>query len=403
MKTYAYKGYGRDGRTQRGLVTANNPKDARERLARGGTLSESITPASESDQRWCARRTRTFGVDIRAMVYHELAALLSAGLSVDQSLDILIDSPELAEHRNILAVVRDDIREGQPLADALSSRSSGVSPFEKAVIEVGERAATLDTIFEELAAFLEEQRHLRDKVRNAMIYPAFVVGIGLIIAAFMLVTVIPWASSLLEEAGRDVPALTRVMVSTGKVVRFAGPFVAFALIAGGYWFKHRAGRDRALRCRADQRVFGLPVVGRGYTILSNLRFARTMAMLLRAGVPLLEGMTLAGRATGSPWIESLVDAESETVRHGSTLEDSLRRVPPLAGSLPGWVRAGEASGNLPRLLTNAAERFQRQWESMIARALGLFEPILILVIGGFVLVVTLSILLPILSLSHTLE
>ncbi|MDA0322319.1 MAG: type II secretion system F family protein [Verrucomicrobia bacterium] len=403
MKTYAYKGYGQDGRTQRGLVSANNPKDARERLARGGTLSESITPASESDHRWYARRTRNFGVDVRAMVYHELGALFSAGLSVDQSLDILIDSPELAEHRNILAVVRDEIREGQSLADALSSQSSRVSPFEKAIIEVGERAATLDTIFEELAAFLEEQRYLRDKVRNAMIYPAFVVGIGLIIAVFMLVTVIPWASSLLEEAGRDVPALTRAMVSTGNLVRSAGPFVALALLAGGFWFKHRARTDRALRCRADQRVFGLPVAGRGYTILSNLRFARTMAMLLRAGVPLLEGMALAGRATGSPWIESLVDAESETVRHGSTLEDALRRVPPLAGSLPGWVRAGEASGDLPRLLTNAAERYQRQWESMITRALGLFEPILILVIGGFVLVVTLSILLPILSLSHTLE
>lgn len=388
---------------QRGLVVANNPKDARERLARSGTLSETITPASESDQRWYARRTRSFGLEVRAMVYHELGALFAAGLSVDQALEILIDSPELAEHRNILAVVRDQIREGQSLADALSSQSSRISPFEKAIIDVGERAATLDTVFEELAAFLEEQRYLRDKVRNAMIYPAFVVGIGLVIAVFMLVTVIPWASNLLEEAGRDVPALTRFMVTTGAAVKSFGLPVLLALFAVSLWFRYQVRSDRALRARADQWVFGAPVFGRGYAILSNLRFARTMAMLLRAGVPLLEGMALAGRATGSSWIESLVDSESESVRHGSTLEDAVRRVPPLSGSLPGWVRAGEASGDLPRLLTNAAERYQRQWESMITRSLGLFEPLLILVIGGFVLVVTLSILLPILSLSHTLE
>jgi len=133
-----------------------------------------------------------------------------------------------------------------------------------------------------------------------------------------------------------------------------------------------------------------------------LRFSRTLSMLLTGGIPLIDGLILAGRATGSPWLSRIVEREAETVRHGSSLSDAVRRIPRLSQSLPGWISVGEAGGGLERLLANAGERYENNWNRYVSRWLSLLEPVLILVIGGFVLLVTLSVLLPVLSLSRSL-
>ena len=146
----------------------------------------------------------------------------------------------------------------------------------------------------------------------------------------------------------------------------------------------------------------MPLWGRGYRILVNLRFARTLAMVLRGGVSVIDGLVLAGRATGSPWVEELAEAEARAVRHGGRRSDSVGRIPPLAGSLPGWIRAGEASGGLPRLMESAGDRCQAHWQRFAGRCLGILEPALILVIGAFVLLIASAILLPIVTLSRAL-
>ena len=133
--------------------------------------------------------------------------------------------------------------------------------------------------------------------------------------------------------------------------------------------------------------------------MCGVRFARTMSLLLRGGVPLVDGMEIAGRATGSNWIARLIKDESDQVRHGRSFSQSLRHIPPLGGLLSSWIQAGEASGSLDTLLHTAAERMQQQWTKFLNNALNLIGPILILLVGAFVLIIALAILLPILSLS----
>jgi type II secretory pathway component PulF len=165
------------------------------------------------------------------------------------------------------------------------------------------------------------------------------------------------------------------------------------------------GRRRRLdvdfRRRVDRWLFRLPLVGRGYRILVNMRFARTLSILLDGGVPLIDGMVLAGRATGSCWIGHLVELEAESVRHGGRLSDAVRRIPPLSEWLPGWILIGEASGGMSRLVESAGQRYQQWWERFTSRCLSVVEPALILLIGGFVLLVTVSVLLPVISLSQS--
>jgi general secretion pathway protein F len=394
LKTFEYRGLDRAGRLCKGLVEALTAKDARERLAATGVLAESIAPTG---------RRLAFPVSLRTMVYRELSALLGAGVPMVRAFDHLIQSPELQACRSLLAGVKDRLREGLPLATALSEASSSFTPFEKAIVEAAERSAAVDQMLERLASFLEDQERTRERVQSAMVYPLIVLAVGICVAVLMLGLLVPRARDLLSAGNLELPWLTRCMTALGGAIVRWGIAVVAVLAGMLLLLRNRWRSDAELRLRWDRLRFRLPLWGRGYVLLANLRFARTLVILLRAGVPLIEGVILAGRATGSVWLAEMAAAEAETVRHGSSLNEALRRIPPLAGTLPGWIQIGEASGGLDKLLESAGRRYQDQWERFVGRCLAVLEPVLILLIGGFVLLVTLSVLLPVMSLTRVVR
>jgi general secretion pathway protein F len=373
MKTFAYRGLDRQGRARRGLVEALTVKEARERLAAAGVLAERVEAAG---------RTVRLRVGDRSTLYRELGALLG-------SLHL------------VLAGLKDRLREGVPLATALRQASDSVTPFETAILEAAERSASVDAVLERLADFLDEQQATTEKVQAALFYPGIVFTAGVCVAILMLGLLLPRVRTILA-GGAEVPALTLFMERLGSVLYHWGP-VLLALVALGLWrLRRRLRRDEEFRRRWDRVLFRLPLFGGGYRTLVSLRFARTLAMLLRSGVPLLDGLVLAGRATGSPWVAEMTRSEADAVRQGDTLAAALRRIPPLAAALPGWVHTGETSGGLERMLDGAARRFQGQWDRFVTRGLSALEPLLIFLIGGFVLLVALSVLLPVLTMTRTL-
>ncbi len=393
MKTFEYRGLAMDGKPCRGLVEALTLKEAREKLAAEGVLAERIAVSA---------RVLRLDVATRASMYRELAALLAAGIPLVRALDLLIQAVRGGSLGGMLAAVRDRVREGATLADALADGVPGeLGRFEYAVIRAGERAGSHAVVLERLAVFIEDQARLRERVQQALIYPALVVGVGLCVAILMLGLLVPRAAGLLADHDRALPGLTRALMAVGTVGwRIAVP-VILALVIAGVLARRRYRHEAAFRERWDRQTFRWPAWGRHYALLCRLRFARTLALLMRGGVPLVDALGLAGGATGSPWVERRVDAVAQAVRHGARLSDALREVPPLADQLPGWLRVGEESGDLGGMLEHAGRRFADQWDREMARFLALLEPILLLAIGGFVLIVTLAVLLPILSLTQT--
>ncbi len=402
MRTFEYTGYTQEGQGARGLIEALDLKEAREKLARQGVLARQVNPAGQHAFRKGFRRRAAFGTEIRATLYRELGAILRAGIPLSGALALLIESPELGENRTRLAGLRDRVRDGESFAEALAAASPQVTSFEKAAIETGERAGTLETVLESMALYLEDRHRLRERFLTALIYPAVILVLSLIIGVLMLAYMLPAFQNLLAEAQLDVPLITRITMGFGRVVMVLAVLLAFLVPVGVIGCVRRMRSDPDFRVMVDRQMFRLPVAGRAYAALSGLRFARTLAILLRSGVPLLEGLRMAGRATGSPWIDTLIKQEAERVRQGGSLPDSVARVPPLSMSLPGWIRAGEASGDLAGMLENAGIRFQRQWEHMLSRLMATMEPVLIVLVGLFVLLLAVSILLPIMSLNRML-
>lgn len=394
METFAYRGFDGNGRRSKGLVEASSAKDAREKLSVDGVLVDRLSVVSGG----CS-----FSEEERSVVYLELGSLLAAGLPLIKALEVMIASPEMKRVSGVLASARDRVTEGATLAEALRQSSSHVTLFEQAIVQTSERVGDSAGMLKRLSECMEEDIRLKDRVRSVLAYPAVVAIGGICVAALMLGLLLPKACAMLGNSDVALPLITRIMLAVGVFVRRWGVACSVILVGAVFLLVYRLRTDSKVRMGWERWLFGLPVIGRGYGMLAALRFSRTFAILIEGGVSLVDGLVLAGSSTGSKWIAFKAEAGAEAIRNGCRLSEAVREIPPLAASLPGWIEVGEAGGGLSDLLTSASERYQNQWNRFVERGLRLLEPILIVAIGGFVLLVALSVLLPVLSLSQHLN
>lgn len=397
MSTFRYRGFDSTGRTRQGFLDALDLKDAREKLAGRGVLAEAVT--SVTGEGGGPRGRVVFGVAQRASFYRELGALLKAGIPLASALDLLLETPEQEKQASRMAWLRDRIREGQTLAAGLTESSPQVSVFERAAIEAGERSGHLDTVLDQLADYLEGQARLRESLHSALLYPALVVVLAFLVAVGLLGFVLPMLSNLFADSGATLPWLTRALLAVSRTL----PLWLPALVAGSaimvFLLRRRWRADVGVQVRCLRAMDRWPLYRTGSRTLVSLRFARTLVVLLRGGVSAVEALALAGQATGNAWVSEVIREQADAVRHGASLSNAIRAVPPLE-SLTGWIKAGEASGDLTALLDKAADRLQQRWQTYLTRTTSLLEPVLILMVGAFVLLIALAILLPVLSLNQ---
>jgi general secretion pathway protein F len=394
MRTFHYRGYSADGSVRQGYVEAEGAKPALRSLAAEGVFVERLGPVQVRAGLTAARRS---------MLYRELAALLTAGLPLERALSLLIGAGGSGhDAAAALAPVRDAVREGQPLAAALAASDPRMASFERAAVTAAERTATLPTMLLRVAEFIESRSAVIERLRSAAIYPSFVLALGLGVAILMLGVLVPKAQAALAAGGVVLPAASLAVVSVARGVAWtAGALVALTLVAV-VAVSALCRRDEAWRVRMDRWRLRLPWAGRVAGKLAAARFASTLAVLARAGVPLVDGIALAGEATGNRWLAAWVGREAERVRHGHALSEAIASITPMAGSLAEWVRVGEAGGCLDTMLDVAAQRAQSSWERSVSRVLALFEPVVLVCVGVFVLAVALAVLLPVTALTRSI-
>ncbi|MFO7534726.1 MAG: type II secretion system F family protein [Kiritimatiellia bacterium] len=398
MKTFRYNGYDRDGRSRNGIVEAADTKEARQQLLKQGLLTERL---SEVGLKEATGGSGRLSLDGRAILYRELATLIRAGVALLTAMQSLGQIPEFDRARLRLAAARDRIREGAGLGEALQSADLGLQPFERAAIEAGLRAGRMEESLDRLASYLQEQQELRSKIGAALTYPVVVLAFSLVVAVVMLGFVLPNALAMIQRAGvkAELPLLTRIMLRVRDTAMWLAPLLLAGVMWLGVFIRRRIRTSIPVRMGLDRLAFRVPFFGSGYRLLVNLRFARTFSLVLRGGVAAEEGLVMAGRACGSAWVEQRSVEEGEAVRHGSNLADAVRRIPPLEPFLPSWIQTGETAGALSDMLDHAANRLQQQWNRYVGRLLGLLEPILILLVGGLVFLVVLSIILPLIRMN----
>jgi general secretion pathway protein F len=397
MRTFEYRAYDSKGRRVHGWIEADSPKVARERLAAQGLLAESLVTVEAR----AGRRDRWRREADRSAVYHELSALHRAGFPLLQALDLLVASPEWSALRGWLAQIRDRIREGASTADSL--RAVGVSELEAAVIHAGERSGELGEALRRAAVMLEDQDRLVDRIRSALMYPTIVVVLAMMLGAGVLGFLLPAFAKMFEESRVPLPWITRAVLGVAGFFRRYGLLLGVAVIGVGLAVRAKVRQSRSWRVRVERWVSRGPLVGELFSAMVALRWARTLAQLLRGGATLIEALPMAAAASGSAWLSSVTVEEVEAIRHGGSLRDSVRRLPLVRELLGVWIEAGEHGGDLPGMLDLGAARCEELWERRTTRALAWLEPALIIILGMLVFILALAIVLPILQLNRQLS
>jgi general secretion pathway protein F len=400
MPAYKYEALDGNGKSSTGIVEAESMKAARSHL-RGlqlvplGLTPVAVTEATGGQGRFSRKAFSSSGL---AVWTRQLAGLVAAGLPLERALTALADEAEEQRQRDLIAHLRSEVNGGATFARALGSVPREFDDVYRAVVAAGEQSGALGTVLERLADDLEERQSLKGKLIGAMLYPGIVSVIAVIIVTFLVTYVVPQVASVFVSSKHALPFLTEMMLAISAFVRQWGLLAAALLVASGFLFS-AALRQPAFRLRFDAAFLNVPLAGRLMRGYNAARFAGTLAMLAGAGVPILKALqaaaeTLSNHALRADAMEALVQ-----VREGAPLASALAAHKRFPGLLAMFARLGEQTGQLPVMLDRAARQLSNEVQRRAFALATLLEPLLIVAMGGVVLVIVLSVLLPIIQLN----
>jgi general secretion pathway protein F len=400
MTAFRYRAVDANGRELDGILEADTQRQIRSQLRERGLFPVDVAPVSERGNTRI-RRQRLSNADL-TLLTRQWATLIAAGLTIEQTLSAAIDQSESASTRQLIAGIRNEITAGHSLSEALNRYPTVFPPIYRALIRSGEKSGELEQILLRLADYLENRHALRQKILQALLYPALVTLVALGVIGGMMAFVVPQVVGVFRHSKQALPFLTQALVWISDFLRIAGPWLLLAgvlgLIGGLRLLRHEATRRRFHRS-----VLQVPILGRLLRTLDSARFAQTLSILVGGGVPLLNALE-AGRDVMLllPLRDSVGNAIGR-VREGSGLARALsqdKQLPPLLLHL---IASGEASGELGPMLERAAKQQQDEVSNRTALLVGILEPLLILAMGGIVLLIVLAVLQPIIEINQVVR
>jgi general secretion pathway protein F len=369
------------------------------RAAAGGAGAAVATGARER-RAWFVPKNVTRD-QLMAMT-RELATLLKAGLPLDRALEIMIGLAPTPAVTALLQGVRDDVRGGKALSQALDARRDVFSRFYVNIVRAGEAGGALGTVLSRLAETLERNKELRETVKSALIYPTILIGVAVVSVVVLLIFVVPQFEQTFSQAGKALPLPTEMVVVLGKLMRNWWWAIALGIAIVVWWARRRLRRPD-VRARVDARMLTVPVLGDLVTKVEVARFARTLATLLGNGVTLLSGLMIVKETMGNVVLAGALDGVTARLREGKGFGRPLADTglyPKLATQM---ILVGEESGRLEEMLSRVADIYDREVQLAVKRFLAVLEPALILglavLIGGIVF----SILLGVMGMSELVQ
>ena len=328
----------------------------------------------------------------------QLATLLGAGQPLDRSLQILLDLPESDKAKRLLERVRDQVRGGTPLSDALEAEHGSFSRLYVNMVRAGEAGGSLDDTLARLGDYLERSAQLKSSVVNAMIYPAFLIGMVLFSLMILLVYVVPQFAPMFADMGVEMPLITKIVLAVGETLQHFWWLIVAVVVLGAGWLRKQMG-DPPARLRIDARLLHTRVIGDVIRKVETARLARTLGTLLKNGVPLLSGLTVARNVMTNTVMAEAVQQASEEVKTGGGLGYALgqsKNFPKLALQM---ISVGEESGALDTMLMKVADTFDVEVKNTLERLLAALVPVTTIVMTVVVAMIMLAIVLPIMNIA----
>lgn len=400
MDAFEYVALDHAGKERRGVLEGDSPRQVRQQLRESGLTPLSINAASGKVME---RKSGLFQRRINAMelalITRQMATLLRSGLPLEHVLKTTAQQTDKRHVERTLLAVRAKVLEGRSLADGLSEFKKTFPELYIKTVDSGEESGHLEVVLERLADYTEQRQLLRQKTIFALFYPALLTIVSLLIVAGLLTYIVPEVTRVFENMSAELPWITRALIGLSDFFRAYAPVMFLGIVVLVIFFIYLLKKPGP-KLYWHQIKLKLPLVGRLVRTANAARFSRTLSIMAASSVPILDALRIASQVLNNLPMRSAVEEAALRVREGSSLHRALEKTgyfPPMTLSL---LASGEASGNLEGMLERSAEIQEREIETLVSTVQGLFEPILILVMGGIVLIIVLAILLPIFDLNQ---
>ncbi len=408
MAVWAYRGIlVRSGSAMKGVRDAESPKALRALLRRDGIL---LTEATEEKKRESSRQReidllaffkKPSSSDV-AIMTRQLATLVRAGVPLIDSLAALMDQVEKESLVKVLGQVRESVNQGIGFAKSLEQHPKVFPALYCSMVSAGESSGMLETVLERLADFTEGQARMRGKVMGALMYPALMSVLGVVIVSILMVTVVPKVTSVFENIGQALPWYTQLLIfiSTTLANYWWAIAIVVTLVVSLFqrWRSSAAGR-----LKWDRFLLKVIVFGRLNLLDAVARFSRTLSTLLSSGVQLLRAMEIGSHVLQNTYLQSVITDAISSIREGESIAEPLKRSHAFPPMVTHMIAIGERTGQLEQMLENVARAYEADVETRVTALTGLLEPVIIIFLGASVGFIVLAILMPLMQMNQLVQ
>lgn len=396
MGAYQYHALKKSGQTCKGVIEADSERQAREHLRDQGLLPTHVQAYKKVSRHKNKDKLRPQDL---ALFTRQLATLLAAGIPIDESLRGVAEQTEQDATRQLIIAVRAKVMEGYGLAQALAEHPHAFPELYRATLAAGEQTGHLDSVLEKIADYTENQQKIREKIQQALIYPILMVVISTFIIGFLLSFVVPKIIEVFTSSGQSLPFMTQILIYVSGFIKQDGLYILLLLMALIWGFKQSLKKE-AVRLQWDRFLLKLPLIAYLIKSINVARYIHTFSILFDAGVSVLETMRVSASLIHNVVMRQAFDQAAIQVKEGTAIHLSLRQTTFLKPMATHLISSGEKSGQLAAMMARAAAHLDNEVKRLIDGALALLEPLIILFMGGVVLFIVLSTLLPIFSMEQ---
>lgn len=402
MQRYYWQGIDWNGKTQRGWILAVERDQLRQHLLEHKIiLRQAIAVPRVLEQLLHPAQASVDHLQITRML-RELAILLEAGVPMLQAVEMLTGQTQHAGMRALLGGIRERVASGMPLSAALSAHQRHFDPLLTALVHAGEASGELTPLLQRIAQYRQQTAHLQNTVRRALFYPSVVLALAVVVTIALMIWVVPRFEALFADFGAELPRFTQAVIALSDQLRTMGwtllASAAAAIMLIGVLPRH----SRRLAHWRDRVWLETPVAGRFIARAEIARFARTLAMMIRAGIPLTEALPAIAQTMHNRCYRQAVMVLCDGIRDGHSIAYAIRRAKPFPQSLSQMVAVGEASGEVERMLEHVAKREENALNEAMTGFAHRIEPLVMALLGVLVGGLVLAMYLPVFQLGNAI-
>jgi general secretion pathway protein F len=402
VPAFRYRALNPQGKLIKGVLEGDS-----ERQIRGQLRARTLRPVSVAAVNQQAANAPRFELKLfqprvkvadLALITRQLATLVQSNLPLDECLRIAAEQSRKPRLKGLLLQVRSRVAEGHTLAYAMGEYPNVFNDMYRAMVNAGEHAGFLGPVLERLADYSEQRQYTQQKLGMAMIYPFILMGVAIAVVVALMIFVVPELVGIFAHSSKELPPLTVGLIAASDFFRDYGQWLLLGIILSIAAFRLLL-RDSGRRKAWHRLLLQVPGISGLLVAMDTARFASTLSILMASGVPLLEALRIAGQVMSNLVLRDESENVAEQVQQGSSLHRALGdsgRFPPMMVHM---VASGEASGELETMLERSAVNQERELEMTLGTVMSLFEPLMVVVMGGMVLLIVLAVLLPIFDLN----